>query len=66
MGKVIVIEKRCKGCQLCIPVCPKGLLTMGQKFNAAGYHIVSFHGEADANRRLIAIIKTSWTYLKVS
>jgi 2-oxoglutarate ferredoxin oxidoreductase subunit delta len=42
MGKVVVIEQRCKGCQLCIPVCPKELLTLSDKFNSAGYHTVSF------------------------
>ncbi len=49
MGKVIIIEKRCKGCQLCIPVCPQGLLSLGQKLNAAGYQIVSFQGESECN-----------------
>lgn len=38
-GTVTVDASLCKGCTLCIPVCPKGLLRVaGDRFNARGVH----------------------------
>jgi 2-oxoglutarate ferredoxin oxidoreductase subunit delta len=38
-GTVTVDELLCKGCALCIPVCPKGLMRLsGERFNARGVH----------------------------
>ena len=38
-GTVKVDESLCKGCALCIPVCPKGLLRIAsERFNARGVH----------------------------
>lgn len=40
-GTVKVDESLCKGCGLCIPVCPKGLLGLASdRFNARGVHPV--------------------------
>ena len=36
--KIVVDEERCKGCELCIPVCPKHIMVMSKKFNKKGYH----------------------------
>ena len=37
-GLVIIDEDRCKGCALCIPVCPKKILAFAEgRFNAKGY-----------------------------
>lgn len=42
-GTVQIDQARCKGCQLCIDVCPKGALQIDQtKLNAKGYHPVTF------------------------
>lgn len=38
MGRIEVDAERCKGCALCLPVCPKGVIRMGQRLNAKGYH----------------------------
>ncbi len=38
MPKVVVREDRCKGCELCTISCPKGLMVLSPKINAAGYH----------------------------
>ena len=38
-GTVTVDESLCKGCTLCIPVCPKGLMRLADdRFNARGVH----------------------------
>lgn len=38
-GIVSFNEERCKGCGLCISVCPKDVLALdNSKTNAAGYH----------------------------
>lgn len=38
-GTVTFNETRCKGCELCVSACPKGLIALDmQHYNAAGYH----------------------------
>lgn len=41
MARVIFLEDRCKGCQLCTAVCPKGLVVMSVGANEMGYHPAS-------------------------
>lgn len=36
-GTVVVDQDRCKGCELCIPACPPGVLSMSRDLNARGY-----------------------------
>jgi len=36
-GKVIIDTERCKGCGLCVPVCPKGILVISKRSNKHGY-----------------------------
>lgn len=38
MAKIVVDEERCKGCELCIPACPKHIMVMSEKFNKKGYY----------------------------
>lgn len=38
MAKIVVDEERCKGCELCIPACPKYIMVMSEKINKKGYH----------------------------
>lgn len=41
-GMVVFDEERCKGCELCISVCPMKILTLHQtKINSKGYHPAS-------------------------
>ncbi len=37
-GEIHLILERCKGCQLCVTYCPRGVLEMSHLFNAKGYH----------------------------
>ncbi len=43
-GKVIIDTERCKGCGLCVPVCPKGMLVISKRSNKHGY----FPAETDS------------------
>ena len=37
-GRVFVNEERCKGCGLCIALCPSHVLERSARFNTKGYH----------------------------
>ncbi len=36
-GTVVLDPQRCKGCELCIPACPPGVLRMSTQRNSSGY-----------------------------
>jgi 2-oxoglutarate ferredoxin oxidoreductase subunit delta len=40
---VVVDAERCKGCELCVVVCPQRNLHLIEAFNRSGYHPVEFH-----------------------
>jgi len=40
MPKVVVLGEYCKSCGLCVNICPKGVLTIGDKTNQKGYYPV--------------------------
>jgi 2-oxoglutarate ferredoxin oxidoreductase subunit delta len=42
-GTVTVDVETCKGCELCIPACPPGVLTMSEAVNRMGYHWPELH-----------------------
>jgi len=37
-GRVFINEERCKGCGLCIALCPSHVLERSSRFNTKGYH----------------------------
>ena len=37
-GTIVIDEARCKGCALCLAVCPKGLIGLADHFTPRGYH----------------------------
>ncbi len=37
--RVSIDRERCKGCELCIPVCPRHLLIMTAGLNHKGFHV---------------------------
>jgi 2-oxoglutarate ferredoxin oxidoreductase subunit delta len=36
-GTLVIDTERCKGCELCIPACPPGVLSMSSVTNGMGY-----------------------------
>ncbi|HDD35323.1 MAG TPA: 4Fe-4S dicluster domain-containing protein [Candidatus Desulfofervidus auxilii] len=40
--QVKILEDGCKGCQLCVHVCPKHLLKLSSRTNERGYFIVEW------------------------
>ena len=48
-GKIAINQVLCKGCELCIAFCPKKLITLSDKLNAAGYLPSSIEEGADCN-----------------
>lgn len=40
--QVKILEDRCKGCQLCVKVCPRHLLKLSQHANEKGYLVVEW------------------------
>ena len=43
--KVVIREDECKGCGLCISVCPQNVLFVQEHFNRMGYHPAGYRGE---------------------
>ena len=37
-GAIVVDIEKCKGCEVCIPVCPTGVIQLAEDVNAKGYH----------------------------
>ncbi len=37
-GDIVINIEKCKGCQVCLDACPKGVLDISSKVNAKGYH----------------------------
>ncbi len=41
MPKVEFDRERCKGCELCVPVCPKDIVLMDDVINQKGYRVAT-------------------------
>jgi 2-oxoglutarate ferredoxin oxidoreductase subunit delta len=46
MPRVIIEVDKCKGCGICITVCPKKILKFSGKFNVSGYNYVECTDES--------------------
>lgn len=38
-GQVYLIPERCKGCKLCVELCPQEILQVSTQTNSKGYHL---------------------------
>jgi len=43
---VVILDERCKACELCVVACPQGNLILSTRLNHAGFHPAefSYHG----------------------
>jgi 2-oxoglutarate ferredoxin oxidoreductase subunit delta len=37
MPRIVIDEERCKGCSLCVAVCPHNLVRVAERFSSKGY-----------------------------
>ncbi|MFA4984524.1 MAG: 4Fe-4S binding protein [Candidatus Omnitrophota bacterium] len=47
MAKIVINSEKCKGCLLCVGVCPKGLIHPDNKLNCRGIKPVRFHDRGE-------------------
>jgi len=47
MARVRVLENYCKGCGLCVPVCPKEILYIRDEVDHRGVHVVAVRDETE-------------------
>lgn len=47
MAKIDIEQERCKGCRLCVSVCPKNVIVIGSSFNQKGYSFPVMKNEAE-------------------
>ena len=54
-GKIALDSESCKGCYLCISVCPEKVIAVSDKLNQKGYYPAQFIEAAadDADRKCI-------------
>jgi len=45
MSRVVIDKQKCKGCLLCIDVCPKNMLEVDKNINKSGYYPARFKEE---------------------
>ena len=38
IGQVYLIPERCKGCRICVELCPMNVLEISSSINSKGYH----------------------------
>jgi NAD-dependent dihydropyrimidine dehydrogenase PreA subunit len=43
--RIEVSADECKGCQLCVMACPKGVIEVSKEFNVKGFHPAKYVGE---------------------
>ncbi|MBN1754797.1 4Fe-4S dicluster domain-containing protein [bacterium] len=45
MPRMEVYTDHCKGCELCVEICPAGVIEMSEEINKLGYHPARYKGE---------------------
>jgi len=55
-GKIIIDTERCKGCGLCVTVCPKGCIIISKCSNKSGYFPVQASNSSCTGCAMCAVI----------
>ena len=50
MAKIEILNERCKGCGICISICPEKCLVVGQESNKLGYKYSCVSSADDCDR----------------
>lgn len=50
-GKIVIDRERCKGCHVCLDVCPNEMIEVDKALNAKGYSPARFREEANQNEK---------------
>jgi len=45
MPRIEILSDHCKGCGLCINICPANVIEFSKKINKLGYHPAKYKGE---------------------
>lgn len=54
-GRITINRELCKGCQLCVSVCPKQLIVVSDRLNQKGYYPAEFtENESTKDRQCTA------------
>ncbi len=46
-GSIEIDQGLCKGCQICMAFCPKGIIVSSDRVNNSGYSPVAFNGSSE-------------------
>ena len=55
-GKITIDREWCKGCYLCISVCPQKVITTSDKLNQKGYYPAEFLENGKDGKQCIACV----------
>lgn len=53
-GSIRIDRERCKGCYLCVSVCPNQVIIISDKLNQQGYYPAEFMGNNNTDKRCVA------------
>ena len=53
-GYITIDQEQCKGCYLCMSVCPNKLISICDKINHQGYYPVEFKENEDDGKKCVA------------
>jgi 2-oxoglutarate ferredoxin oxidoreductase subunit delta len=56
-GHIIIDQELCKGCYLCISVCPRKVISISKSINRQGYYPAAFKDMNKDNKGCIACVR---------
>jgi 2-oxoglutarate ferredoxin oxidoreductase subunit delta len=56
-GYITIDSELCKGCYLCLSVCPKEVITKSERLNQKGYYPAKFEEDEEKGKMCIACVQ---------